>query len=401
MTLLLILSTLTFIVAVLITWWVHSRVEMDIRVTPAPWPVDHPAALISVIIPARNEARNIRRCIESLLAQTYPNYEMIVVDDRSTDGTSEILAQIQREPADRTRQGYPAPSVQVVHGVDLPDGWAGKPHALHQGVAIATGDGPTQNGWYCFIDADTFAYPELLSSTYLTATQHGADMFSMLTRQELVSFWERVILPLVFTALSIGFPFERVNDPSKPDAIANGQFILIRREAYEAVGGHKAIKGRIDEDRALAATVKGAGYRLLIANGWEAASTRMYTTLPEIWEGWTKNIFLGMRDQLGLLSFGAFVGLLGALALPAWLLLGLMWLLIDGSLAAAIVVTQAVLAWALLIYYRVQAADAFNIPRAYALTLPLGSLMLTAMMFASTYKVLSGQGVSWRGRTYK
>ena len=158
---------------------------------------------------------------------------------------------------------------------------------------------------------------------------------------------------------------------------------------------------RIDEDRALAATVKGAGYRLLIANGWEAASTRMYTTLPEIWEGWTKNIFLGMRDQLGLLSFGAVVGLLGALAVPAWLLLGLMWLLIDGSPAAAIVVTQAVLAWAFLIYYRVQAAEAFQIPRSYALTLPLGSLMLTAMMFASTYKVLSGQGVSWRGRTYK
>jgi hypothetical protein len=88
----------------------------------------------------------------------------------------------------------------------------------------------------------------------------------------------------------------------------------------------------------------------------------MYTTLPEIWEGWTKNIFLGMRDQLGLLSFGAFVGLLGALALPAWLLSGLLWLLLEGSPAAAIVVTQAVLASALLIYYRIQAADAFNIP---------------------------------------
>jgi chlorobactene glucosyltransferase len=103
MTLLLLLSTLTFIVALLITWWVHSRVQMDIKVTPAPWPADHPAPLISVIIPARNEARNIRRCIESLLAQTYPNYEMIVVDDRSTDGTSDILAQIQREQAGRPR----------------------------------------------------------------------------------------------------------------------------------------------------------------------------------------------------------------------------------------------------------------------------------------------------------
>ncbi len=395
MTFLLLLSTLAFILSLVITWWVHSRVQMDIVVEPAYMPTDQPAPLISVIVPARNEARNIRRCLEALLVQDYPRYEVIVIDDRSTDATPQILSQMQQEQQERAGHSEALASLKVIQGVDLPDGWAGKPYALHQGVAVADGE------WFCFIDADTFARPSLLSSTYLTAVQHNADLFTMLTRQELVGFWERVIQPLVFTALSIGFPFERVNDPHKPDAIANGQFILILREAYLGAGGHAAVKERIDEDRALAAAVKGAGYRLVIANGWEAASTRMYTNFSEIWEGWTKNIYLGMRDQIELLTFGAFVGLLGALVLPAWLLLGLYWLVVEGSTAAWIVTIQALLAWAFLLYYRVRAAEAFEIPRGYALTLPIGSLMLTAMMFASTYKVLSGQGVSWRGRTYK
>jgi chlorobactene glucosyltransferase len=389
MTTFLLLSTLAFLLALVITWWVHSRVGMDIVVEPAKCSPDSPLPFISVIVPARNEARNIRRCLEALLAQDYPRYAVIAVDDRSDDATPQILAQIQE------RHGEKSPPLKVIQGVDLPEGWAGKPHALHQGVKEADGE------WFCFIDADTFARPNLLCSTYRTAQQHGADMFTMLTRQELVGFWERVIQPLVFTALSIGFPFERVNDPSKPDAIANGQFILIRKEAYQGAGGHAAVRERIDEDRALAAAVKGAGYRLLIANGWEVASTRMYTTFAEIWEGWTKNIYLGMQGKLGLLTFGAFVGLLGALVLPVWLLLGIFWILVGGGTAAWVVTLQALLAWAFLLYYRVRAADAFEIPRWYALTLPLGSLMMTAMMFASTYKVLSGQGVSWRGRTYK
>jgi chlorobactene glucosyltransferase len=392
----LFLSTLAFITALLVTYWLHGQHEMDIVVTPAALPPDRQPPLISVIIPARNEARNIRRCLAALLAQDYACYEIIVVDDRSTDETPSILREIQAGQSGRSVPDHPEwPLLQVVEGAELPAGWAGKPHALHQGVAIARGE------WFCFIDADTFASPELLSSTYLTATQHSVHMFSMLTRQELLTFWERAILPLVFTALGVGFPARRVNDPSKPDAIANGQFILIRRDVYEAIGGHAAVRERIDEDRALAQTVKGAGYRLLLANGWQVATTRMYTSFSEIWEGWTKNIYLGMRDQLGLLSFGALVGLLGALALPAWLLLGVLWLFGGGGPVAGIVAAQALLVWVALLYSRTQACRAFEISQTYALTLPLGAFMLTAMMFASTFKVLSGRGVSWRGRTYK
>jgi chlorobactene glucosyltransferase len=390
------LSTLAFFAALIVTRWLHGQHELRVVVQPAALPSDLEPPMISVLIPARNEARNIRRCLEALLAQDYPTYEIIVVDDRSTDATPSILREIQRRQAGRVAPDNPGqPSLRVVEGADLPAGWAGKPHALWQAVAVARGE------WFCFIDADTFASPELLTATFLTATQHGAQMFTMLTRQELLTFWERAILPLVFTALGVGFPARHVNDPSRPEAIANGQFILIRRQVYEDSGGHAAVKDRIDEDRALAQIVKGAGFRLLIANGWQVATTRMYTNFSEIWEGWTKNIFLGMRDQLGLLSFGALVGLLGALALPAWLILGLLWLLGAGGPIAALVVTQALLVWAALLYSRAQACRAFEIPQAYAFTLPLGAFMLTAMMFASSFKVLSGRGVSWRGRTYK
>jgi chlorobactene glucosyltransferase len=223
----------------------------------------------------------------------------------------------------------------------------------------------------------------------------------MMTDQELGSFWEKVVLPLVFTGLSFGFPARRVNDPEKPDAIANGQFILIKRAVYQAVGGHTAVRDRIDEDKALAEVVKGAGYRLVLADGRQLARTRMYTSLAEMWEGWTKNIYLGLRDRLWLLTFGAAMGLIGALVLPLWLLAGFLWLAASGGWSAAVVAGEASLLWAYLLWQRARAASAFGISPLYAFTLPLGALVFTAMMFASAYKVISGRGVEWKGRRYR
>jgi hypothetical protein len=223
---------------VYITWLVHSRAFIDILVEPDTDQDDHPAGdppLISVIIPARNEGRNISRCVQALFGQTYPNYEIIVVDDRSSDETPNILSDIKKKD----------PRLHIIHGAELPPGWAGKPHALVQGAAAAHGE------WLCFMDADTFAESGLLWSTYRMAVKMDADMFSILTDQELGSFWERAILPLVFLGLSFGFPAQRVNDPNTPDAIANGQFILIKRSVYDQVGGHGAVKDRVDEDKAI------------------------------------------------------------------------------------------------------------------------------------------------------
>jgi len=383
---LLILSSVGLLAAIALTRWIHSGYELDILVDPLAH-LPEPAPKISVIVPARNEARNIERCVQALLSQTYPNYELIVVDDRSTDATLEILEELAKVHSAPAR-------LKVVHGAEPPANWAGKPHALQQGVAQATGE------WLCFVDADTFATPALLASSMTAAQANSADLFTILTTQELGTFWEKVVLPLVFTALSIGFPARRVNDPARPDAIANGQFILIRSQVYSAVGGHQAVRERIDEDKALAEVVKRAGYRLIIADGRPVTRTRMYTSLAEIWEGWTKNIYLGLRDRLWLLLLGAVVGLLGALLLPVWFGGGVIWFIATGDLIPALISLEALVVWAHLVAIRVQACRAYQISPFYALSLPLGSLVFTAMMFASAYKVLTRKGVTWKGRTY-
>jgi chlorobactene glucosyltransferase len=384
-----VISTLGLILGLFLTYLIHSRYRLEIVLSPTTLRPGSPMAMISVVVPARNEADTIRQCVEDLLGQSYPNYEVIVVDDRSTDGTGAILEEILR-----CAQDDRAP-LRVIQGEGLPLGWAGKPYALIQGVQVARGE------WLCFVDADTFASPELLASAYSAAKAYQADMFTILTKQILGGFWEKVVLPVVFTGLSFGFPAERVNDPDKPDAIANGQFILIRRSVYDAIGGHGAVKDRIDEDRALAEVVKGAGYRLVLADGRALARTRMYASFSEMWEGWTKNIFVGLEDRLGLLFLGASLGLVGALGLPVWLLAGAVWWGAGGGLAALIVTLEAALLWIALLWARALVARGFEISPFYAFTLPLGALVFTAMMFSSTFKVLSGEGVTWKGRRYR
>jgi len=389
----LILSTVTLFLGVIVAHWVHNQYQIEIIISKSSPPVRSAAPLISIIIPARNEARNIQRCLVALSSQTYPHLEIIVVDDCSTDATPQILEEFAAVSRENHQGGESSPLI-VVHGKDLPQGWAGKPHALAQGYSAARGD------WLCFIDADTFASPDLIASTFQAANTQPADLLILLTDQELGSFWEKVILPLVFTALSVGFPAERVNDPKQPDAIANGQFILIRRAVYEAVGGHRAIRGEIAEDKALAALVKGNGYRLVLGDGRDLARTRMYTSLPEIWEGWTKNIYLGLQDRLWLLAIGAVVGLIGALVLPLWTALSLLGIVNGGGWMAYLATFEALAVWIYLLYNRIQVCRAMDISSGYALTLPLGAFVFTMMMFTSAYNVLSGKGVTWRGRSY-
>jgi chlorobactene glucosyltransferase len=380
-----IISSVAFVAAIIIINWVHSHYQLDLVVEPLPAPADAP--FISVCIPARNEGRNIGRCVGVLLAQTYPNYEVIVLDDRSTDVTPEIL----RRYADKDKR------LQVISGSDLPAGWAGKPHALTQAVAAARGE------WVCFVDADTFLMPEALSSVYLKAVATGADLFSIMTRQELGTFWEKAVMPLVMTALSVGFSPRKVNDPHRKDAIANGQFIFIKRSVYDAVGGHAAIRSSIVEDKDLALLVKGAGYRLVLADGRQVVNTRMYTSLPEMWEGWTKNIYIGLRDDLGLLvlgAFGAFLAFTAALLLPLWVLGGILLVLQGGEIVNVLVLVEALLVWGYLLYLRGEAARGMSLSIWYGLTTPLGAGVFAAMMLTSAYRVLSGKGVTWKGRTY-
>jgi chlorobactene glucosyltransferase len=380
-----IISSIFFLAGLIIIYWIHNQNHLDIVVTKTSAPFKGP--LISVCVPARNEELNLPTCIEAVLAQNYPSFELIVLDDHSTDTTPEILKRFSKDP-----------HLHGLNGSTLPEGWAGKPYALHQAAMIARG------AWLCFVDADTFLAPEALASCYAKAMETNADLFTVMTFQITGSFWEKVVLPLVMTALSVGFSPRKVNDPTRSDAIANGQFIMIKRSVYDAIGGYQQIKDQIVEDKAISGRVKRNGYRLIVADGRQLVSTRMYTSLPTMWEGWTKNIYLGLRDQPALLllgAFGAFLLVIAALFLPLWPLLGVYWYLHQGGWMALAIIIEALILWGDLIYIRGSVAHSMHISRWYALTTPLGAAVFTAMMLTSSWKVLSGQGVTWKGRNYK
>lgn len=380
-----IVSTIFFIFALVIIFWLHTRYHLDIIVEPTPPPAIAP--LISICIPARDEERNISKCVESALAQDYPNFEVIVLNDRSTDSTPLILNRLASQDS----------RLNIIYGSDLPSGWAGKPHALYQAAKSARGE------WLCFVDADTFLSPQTLSSCLVKAIETKADLFTIMTRQIMGTFWEKVILPLVMTALSVGFSPRRVNDPRLRDAVANGQFILIRRSIYDAIGGHASVKDQIVEDKAIAEKVKWSGHRLIVADGRQLAQTRMYTSLASMWEGWTKNIFLGLRDRPSMLllgAFGATVTLIAALFMPIWPLLGILWYFNGGGWMALGVILKSLIVWAALLFARGLTAHSMRISPWYALTTPLGAGIFAAMMLVSAWKVLSGRGVTWKGRSY-
>lgn len=381
----LILSTILCILGLIIIYWVHNQYHLDIVVTPTAAPKDKP--LISICIPARNEENNIRRCVEAALSQEYSNIEVIVLEDRSTDATSEILRQLMTQND----------TLRIVSGSDLPEGWAGKPHALYQASAVARGE------WLCFLDADTFLTPQAISSCYVKALETEADLFTVMTEQILGSFWEKVVMPLVMTALTVGFSPRKVNDPARRDAVANGQFILIKRSIYNLIGGHEKVKDQIVEDKAISEQVKWNGHRLIVADGSQVIQTRMYTSLASMWEGWTKNIYLGLRDHIAMLllgAFGASLALIAALFLPAWPVLGIIWYFNGGAWMAFAITLESLIVWGYLIYMRARIAKKMNISAWYALTTPLGAGVFAAMMLTSAWKVLSGQGVTWRGRNY-
>lgn len=378
-----LLSTGVFLLSLYLVLDIHRSPDLPGIACRSDIPGDR-VPLISVIIPARNEEETIARCLSAIMRQTYPRFEVIVVDDRSTDRTLSILSQ----------HAQAHPELQVVEGRELPRGWVGKPFALHQGVQYADGE------WYCFLDADTYAEPELLSSAYTEASSRGIHCLTLLTRQIMEGFWEKAVLPVVFSGLMYGFPAQQVNDPDHPRAIANGQFILITREAYEAIGGHQAVQGRIDEDKALAEQVKAGGWRLYMADGRRLACTRMYRSLSGMWRGWTKNMFLGMRDRLALLAFGGLIALLGAVGLPLWWGLVLSSMSIASWLLSALTILEVTIVTGVLVVFRARIYHEMGVNPWYSLTLPLGAAIFGAMMITSAYNVLTGRGVVWKNRRY-
>jgi glycosyltransferase involved in cell wall biosynthesis len=240
---------------------------------------------LSVIIPARNEEANIGRCLRSILAQQGIAFQVIVVNDHSTDRTAEIARRVAQE-FDEAPDACRPRAIVIEARRPLPEGWTGKANALWSAMPLVRGD------WLLFTDADTEHAPGSLAATVQEAEQFGVDMLSLSPEQDVQGFWERALMPVIFSELASAFPPRDVSDPTNPIAAANGQYLLIRRGVYQEVGGHAAVAGDLLEDVALARRVKAAGYILRFRMGKGMVRTRMYRGLREMREGWTKNLAL-------------------------------------------------------------------------------------------------------------
>jgi chlorobactene glucosyltransferase len=339
--------------------------------------------LLSVIIPARNEADTIAAVVRSVLGSNYEPLELIVVDDRSTDGTASI---VQELGADKR--------LRLIRGDELPEGWYGKPWACLQGYRHATGE------LLLFTDSDTRHQPELLEQAVGALRSNRADLVTVSPTQRCVTFWERIIMPQIWFLLALRYSPARVNRATRArDVIANGQFILTTRAAYEAAGTHEAVRHEVAEDLALAQTYLRRGLKLHFAFAERLMETRMYRGLASLIEGWSKNIYLGGRRSFPDEPLPrALVPVMLASAMLFWLLPSvtlLMSALLPGldNLAPAALAASILGAvfWMLICF-------GMRIPALYGLGYPLGALIALYISLRSTWR--GARTVEWRGRVY-
>jgi chlorobactene glucosyltransferase len=376
------LWSLPWIIPPLMTWFRlrNSRSLDDEDEIPLANP-----PLVSVILPARNEAHNIARCVSSILSTKYPNLELIVVDDSSTDAT----AQIARDAAAGDAR------VRVITCPPLPEGWFGKQWACATGAKVARGS------VLQFTDADTVHAPDLVPRSMKAMRARRAQLFSVAGHQELGGFWERVIQPQVFTILSMRYGgTESVTEAtSVSNKIANGQCIFVTHDSYTSIGGHSSVRSSVAEDLMLAQKFFAARKRVVLMLGVNQLSTRMYASLREIIRGWRKNVFAGGLDsvpfgRVGRTMFPLFLLLppLMELLPPLALVLTALGLPASGTFMLwAVITCAATLLWWVLVYVTLDENPL------YALAYPLGALVL---LYIFVTAVIRGRRVSWKGRTY-
>ncbi len=345
---------------------------------------DSPSAsdgLVSVIIPARNESVVIETVVTSVLASVYQPIEVLVVDDRSTDDTAARVAELARRD----------PRLRLVPGSELPPGWYGKPWACLQGYRAARGE------LLLFTDADTRHAPELLGRAVGALRETSADLLTIAPRQRCETFWERIVMPQIWLLLGVRYHPARVNHSRRlRDVIANGQFILMSRGSYEAVGTHETVRGEVAEDLALAQAVVRRGGRLHFAFAERLMETRMYQGLGALIEGWSKNVYLGGRRSFPEEPvLRALVPVMLALAFCFWLAppAALLFGLLAGAPAHATIVATGLgaLFWCLICF-------GMQIPAIYGLGYPLGAAV--ALYIAARSTLRGRRRVEWRGRTY-
>ena len=353
------------------------------------------APLISILVPARNEESRLPRCLDSLLAQTYPKFEIVVLDDNSTDATSQVAL-------DRGFSRDEGSIRRLLSGETLPEGWTGKGWACQQLARAARGD------YLLFTDADTQHATDCLSTAFAHAAAERADLLAAWPRQITKSWSERLVIPLIGLLIMGFMPHLFIWLPQRFPALArriprqwlwglggaNGQFLLFRRAAYDAIGGHEAVRDHLVEDVAIARRITqriADGMRLINCDGSQIVSCRMYENFPGVWEGFTKNLRAAFDERLGtfvgfgLMQFFCFV-------LPFLLLCFRGWLGPWWRYAAAEV--------ALIYLIRIILTLRFGTSWLSVILHPFAQLFALAIG-VNSWRLSSGKGVSWKGRTYK
>ncbi len=362
-----------FALSMLLAWSRMNRLRRPVEALPIPAPS------VTILIPAKDEGERVRTCLDTVLAQNYSNFHVIAIDDRSSDQTGAIMDDYAARSPDTMR------AMHIPQG-GLPAGWLGKCNALQTAASGAAGE------WLLFVDSDVKVEPDALCAVLALAVGRGYDVVSIMTRLECETFWERLILPLAAASVGAMCLMSLTNNDNRATAFANGQFFLIRRSAYESVGGHSAVKDHITEDVALMRILKSKGFRTRLFYGRDFASTRMHTTLRQMFNGWAR-IYSGVSSRRPWRIFGAmfFVGVSGLSAYVAtifgWLGAEIRWLVAG--------VAHLTLITGVLMYiYRMSGN-----PRRFAFAFPLGGAMMLAIYAFAVRACRTGK-IAWRGTSY-
>ena len=273
---------------------------------------------VTAIVPARNEEAVIAACIESLANQPEIS-EILVVNDQSTDGTASIVRDLTHK----------IPKLRLLESAGLPDGWVGKNHALWIGVQEAN------SAWLLFTDADAVHEPNSAARALQLAQQNNAALVSFSPEQITEHWYEKALIPYTFLRLAKHFSYDKVNDPSSTAAAANGQFLMMRLDVYDAIGGHSSVAGEVLEDVALAMRAKAGGHRIWFASGKGIVRVRMYHSFQAMWQGWKKNLYrlIGgtpwsvIREMESNLPWIPFLLMLAGLKYPFLLFVGVLFLI--------------------------------------------------------------------------
>jgi chlorobactene glucosyltransferase len=339
---------------------------------------DRDLPLISILVPARDEEADIEECVRSLLRLNYPNFEVIALDDGSTDNTYAILCRLRN-------QDY---RLQVLVGAELPEGWYGKPHACWQMAQAARGQ------YLLMTDADCRFAPDTLLFALGALQERRADVVSLIPSFECHGFWERLLIPLQYFIIFAFLPTPLIRRSRHPWlAAANGAFLFLSRETYFAVDGHRAVRSQLAEDIKFAQHVKRSGRSLWYGDGSRAYSVRMYQGLPEIWAGFSKNLFPAFSKNLPLL--------LAVLATIVCVLILPLFFALWGVAAGRHWAWLPCIAYFSLAFVRLALTERFGRDSGVEAFLhPLAWSMVVAIALNSAYRGLSRRGAEWKGRVY-